>query len=102
MPGARRHLALLGVTVAHDQAFARLVDYVGVGVQVGLALDQQRRSEHLLGGQTAQLVQADAVWVLLPRLRACLVLASTLAYSSPPVSPGRLVGWFNLEGTSLP
>ena len=58
--GARRHLPLLGVTVAHDQAFARLVDDVSVGVQVRLALDQQRRSEHFLGGQTAQLVQADA------------------------------------------
>jgi hypothetical protein len=58
--GARRHLALLGVAVAHDQAFARLVDYVVVSVQVGLALDQQGHLEHLLGGQTAQLVQADA------------------------------------------
>ncbi len=39
-PSARRHLALLGVAVAHDQAFARPVDDVDVGVQVGLALDQ--------------------------------------------------------------
>ena len=54
------HLALLGVAVPHDQALAGLVDDVGVGVQVSLALDQQRRSEHFLGGQAAQLVQADA------------------------------------------
>ena len=59
-PSARRHLALLGVAVAHDQAFARPVDHLGVGVQVGLALNQQRHLEHLLGGQAAQLVQADA------------------------------------------
>ena len=31
-------------------------------------------------------------WVPVPRMQACLVLASTSAYSSPPVSPGRLVG----------
>jgi len=44
--GARPHLPLFGVAVAHGQAFARLVDDVNVGVQVRLALDQQRRSEH--------------------------------------------------------
>ena len=68
MPGASRHLPLLGVTVADDEAFARLVDEVGVSVKVGLALGQERHLQHFLGGQAAQLVQADSCGCL---LRAC-------------------------------
>jgi hypothetical protein len=64
-PGTGRDLALLGVTVADDQAFARLVELVGVGVQVGPTLSQQSYLEHLLGGQAAQLVQADRCGCLL-------------------------------------
>ena len=66
--GTGRHLPLLGVAVADDQALAGAVELVGVGVQVGLALGQQRQLEHLLGGQAAQLVQADSCGCL---LRAC-------------------------------
>ena len=38
--GTGGHISLLGVTVADDQAFARLVDEVGMGIEVSAALGQ--------------------------------------------------------------
>jgi hypothetical protein len=58
--GTGRYLPFLGIAIADDEALARLVDQVGVGVQVGPALGEERHLEHFLGGQAAQLVQADS------------------------------------------
>jgi len=66
--GTGSYLPLLGIAIADDEALARLIDQVGVGVQVGPALGEERYLEHFLGGQAAQLVQADSRGCL---LRAC-------------------------------
>lgn len=60
-----------------------------MGVDVSAALGQRRHLEHLLGGQTAQLVQADSCRVLVPPVQACRVLASTSAYFYRAVLSGQ-------------
>jgi hypothetical protein len=60
MPAPGGHLALPGVAVAHHQVLAGGVCLVSMGIEVGTALSQQGYLQHLLGGQPAQLVQADS------------------------------------------
>jgi hypothetical protein len=57
--GASRDRARLVEAVADHQALAGGVNDIGVGIQVGASLGQQRCGQHLLGGDPAQLVQVD-------------------------------------------
>ena len=92
-PGAGHDLSLFRVAVADHEPFARSVNELGMGVQVGLTFGQQGGGQHLASRKAAQLVQVNGCGVIFRGVRTWLVLASTLAYSSPPVSPGRLVDW---------
>ena len=58
-PRPGRHLPGPGIAVAHHQALPGGVERVGVGLEVGPALGQQRHRQHLLGCHPAQLVEAD-------------------------------------------
>ena len=58
-PGAGGDRAGPGEPVAHHQAPSGGVEDVGMGLEVGPALGCQCNRQHLLGGQTADLVQAD-------------------------------------------
>ena len=64
-PGAGHDLSLFGVAVADHEPFARLVDDLGVSVEVSPAFGQQGGGQHLARGQAAQLVQVDGCGVIL-------------------------------------
>jgi hypothetical protein len=60
---SRRHLPGRKVTVAHHHPVAISVDQISLGVQMGSSFRLQANRQHLLGGQTTQLVQVDPHWV---------------------------------------
>ena len=62
-----------GVAVAHHEPFARLVDQLGVGVQVGPALGQQRRWPASLGRPGGTARPGRSLWRRLPPRRGGVV-----------------------------
>ena len=59
LAGPGDHIAFTGVAVADHHAFPGGVDHIGVGIEIGAAFREQGGSEHLLGGDAAQLVEVD-------------------------------------------
>lgn len=49
-----------GISVADHQAPPGPINQIGVVVEIGLALSEQRHPDHVLSGQAAQLVKADS------------------------------------------
>jgi hypothetical protein len=47
------------VPVTNNNTIAGRIDLIGMGVEIGPPLRQQRSSEHLLSGHPTQLIEVD-------------------------------------------
>ena len=100
-PGTGRDLSFFGVAVADDQAFAGAVELVGVGVQVGLALDQQRRLSISWAARRHSSSRPIVVGACSTRPGVSCT-SFNIGVLLPAGVTRQARCWFNLEGTSLP